>query len=154
MIGSRHMKKSEFQLSWEAFTEALTAKNIGNLTNLEPPDLEHLNAMKAHEDLITAARHSHIAEAFNLAPSERARELSPDWIFKNSIAMGQDGCGNYILWMNVSRIDSPILFVCHDPAKVMVIAKSPADFFIDIRAFLSSYDDKTGSGLLYDYMRN
>ncbi len=148
------MKKSEFQQSWDAFAKALNAKNNNDHLNVELADIEYLKKLEAHEDLIVSAKNCHITEAFNIAPNKKARKFSPDWMFKNSITIGQDGRGNFAIWMDVSKMDSLVLFVCHDPSEVTVLAKSPADFFDDLRVFLTSYGPKNHFGLLDEYLKN
>ena len=100
------------------------------------------------------AKNRNVVEKFNLAPNEKTREYTPDWMFKNSIPLCEDGCGNCVIWMNVSRIDSLILFICHDPSEVTVIAESPAAFFENLRAFLLLHDKKGDFDILYEYLQN
>lgn len=144
----------EFEKSWAAFAESLDSQGGHKTDEVERSDIGHLKDVGAHSELVNVAQKRSSVGQFNIAPHEKYREFSPDWMFKNAIPIGDDGCGNYVLWMDASRIDSPILFVCHDPAEVVVLSKSPTEFFNTMRLHLSSSDGKGQHGILYDYINS
>ena len=148
------MEQLGFKQSWDAFAESVRRLSDNSDLAIESPDINYLKGMGAHEELLAAAKHNHVVDEFNLAPNQKVRDYAPDWMFKNAAVIGGDGCGNYAVWMDVSRMDSPILFICHDPAEVTVLAKSPAIFFESLRAFLPQYDTKNSINLLGAYLES
>lgn len=147
------MAQSEFKQSWGAFADSI--EHLGHKSSLavESADILYLKGMGAHKELMAAVKYNHAADEFNLAPNQKARDYTPDWMFKNAMAIGGDGCGNHAVWMDVSRMDSPVLFICHDPSEVTVLAKSPEDFFKNLRAFLPHYNAKNNANLLGAYLQ-
>ena len=107
--------------------------------NITPTDIKYLEKIKANPDIIEAAEFSAGIEEFYLAPTEEMRQYTPDF-FKDSLAIGDDGAGNFIVWMDIKDSNSKILWVCHDPAVIVVLADSPIAFF---EGLIEGFDSPT-----------
>lgn len=146
------MDKSGFEQSWLAFATAADSLDDQTIIRGGQGDIAHLISIGAHKDLIKIAKNRFNVGEFSIAPTEKDRKSSPDWMFKNSLPLAADGLGNHALWMDVARMDSLILFVCHDPPEVFVLSKNPTDFFNNIRDHLVSNEKNNLHDVLYDYL--
>lgn len=144
----------EFQESWMSLARVVDRKLGKKNYNTELPDIDHLKRIGAHEKLIAVAEQRPSIDEFNLAPGQKNREYTPDWMFRNSFSIGGDGCGNFVIWMDASKIDSKILFICHDPSEVTILANSPAEFFDHLHTYLSNHEFNDKNSLLYGYLEN
>lgn len=58
------------------------------------------------------------------------------------LPIGDDGCGNFIYLYDVSNPDSQIIYMCHDPAVLMVIANSMEEFLQRILIILAETNNE------------
>lgn len=147
-------EKSTFEESWVEFARSINSLSDEQVPNDETADIDHLESIGAHRGLIEAARRQCAIGQFNIAPNEDFRDSSPSWIFKNAIPIANDGCGNYALWMDGSWIDSLVLLVSHDPPEVVVLGKTPAEFFNAVGLHVTNSPTKNRHGIFHDYLED
>lgn len=112
---------------WKSYIKTVRACDWDAPISVEYADIEYLEAIGACRELIEAAKHLPGINNIYWAPTEKMREYTPDCL-AGSLVIGDDGCGNFIYWMDVGDANSKIIYVCHDPAVIMVIAETASEW--------------------------
>lgn len=137
------VEKTTLIEAWKAYVE-IARGHYGEETEeiIEEADIAYLKSIGAADELIEAASSLPSINNVYLAPSAEMREYAPD-CFANSLIVGDDGTGNFMCWMDVTEANSKILYLCHDPGVVMVIANSAVEWLEGlVQGFQSPTFDK------------
>lgn len=148
------MDFSKFESSWNNLGKFFEREDETQSHQTYFADLNHLQQLGAHKALIDVAKKRPNIGPLSIAPNQKQREHSPEWMFKNSVPIGKDDLGNFVLWMDVTRLDSQILFVCHDPSEVTVLANTPVNFLDDFKNYISNSTGKIKQYILSSYLED
>lgn len=120
------MTKRSLSDLWKTYVD-LVRKSHPNAVDEIEPDMAHLKSIGACPELLKAAGYQAEIDNIYWAPNKELREYAPDF-FANSLTVGDDGCGNFYCWLDVRDENSSILYICHDPPMIMVVADTAADW--------------------------
>ena len=133
------MKKQSLVSVWKVYVDKAQKHSGTTAGGFEDDDIDHLKSIDACSELIAAAGYLSAFDDIYWAPNEELRKYAPDY-FPNSLIIGDDGCGNHMCWLDVRNANSKILFLCHDPAIIMVIANTATEW---IEGLIGGYNSPT-----------